>query len=72
MVNALKLASSLRIRKAGFTEVRRKLWGLHFCSLSSYAGSTGGAYLDTAKRYIQTQRSHSPKSAGARPGLSFG
>jgi len=56
MVNALKLASSMRLRKASFPEVRRKLWGIHFWSPSYHAGSCGGANLQTVKQYIQEQR----------------
>lgn len=57
MVNALKLASSRRIRSANLPEVRRKLWGNQFWTPSYYAGSCGSASLRTVKAYIQAQRS---------------
>jgi putative transposase len=56
MVNALKLASSMRLRKASFPEVRCKLWGIHFWRPSYYAGSCGGANLQTVEQYIHGQR----------------
>jgi putative transposase len=56
LVNSLKLVSSRLLRKRDFPEVRSKLWGEHFWTPSYFAGSTGGANLETVKRYIQTQR----------------
>src|ERR1017187_5796753 len=61
LVNSLKLVSARLLRKRNFPEVRRKLWGVHFWTPSYYAGSTGGANLQTVKRYIQAQRLHSPR-----------
>lgn len=57
LVNSLKLVSARLLRKRDFPEVRRKLWGNHFWTPSYYAGSCGGASLQTVKRYIQAQRS---------------
>jgi len=56
LVNSLKLVSSRLLRKRDFPEVRSKLWGEHFWTPSYFAGSTGGANLETVKRYIQNQR----------------
>ena len=56
LVNSLKLVSARLLRKRDFPEVRRKLWGVHFWTPSYYAGSRGGANLQTVKRYIQAQR----------------
>jgi putative transposase len=56
LVNSLKLVSARLLRKRDFPEVRRKLWGNHFWTPSYYAGSCGGASLQTVKRYIQDQR----------------
>jgi putative transposase len=56
LVNSLKLVSARFLRKRNFPEVRRKLWGVHFWTPSYYAGSCGGANLQTVKRYIQAQR----------------
>jgi putative transposase len=56
LVNSLKLVSARLLRKRDFPEVRRKLWGVHFWTPSYYAGSCGGANLQTVKRYIQAQR----------------
>jgi putative transposase len=56
LVNSLKGVSSRQVRAAGFPEVRAKLWGKHLWSPSYFAGSAGGAPLETLKRYIQNQR----------------
>jgi putative transposase len=56
LVNSLKLVSARLLRRRDFPEVRRKLWGVHFWTPSYYAGSCGGASLQTVKRYIQAQR----------------
>jgi len=56
LVNSLKLVSARLLRKRDFPEVRKKLWGDHFWTPSYYAGSCGGASLQTVKRYIQAQR----------------
>ena len=56
LVNSLKLVSARLLRKQDFPEVRGKLWGDHFWTPSYFAGSCGGANLQTVKRYIQQQR----------------
>ncbi len=74
LVNSLKLVSARLLRKRDFPEVRRKLWGSHFWTPSYYAGSCGGASLQTVKRYIQTQRlPQAPdRRRQTRPKLRFG
>lgn len=57
LVNSLKLVSSRLIRKEGFHEVEANLYGKHFWSPSYYAGSCGGANLQTVAKYIQNQSS---------------
>jgi putative transposase len=59
LVNSLKLVSARMLRKRDFPEVRQKLWGVHFWTPSYFAGSTGGANLETVKAYIQQQRAPS-------------
>lgn len=56
LVNSLKGVSARYVRAAGFPEVQEKLWGKHLWSPSYFAGSAGGATLETLKRYIQNQR----------------
>ena len=56
LVNSLKLVSARLLRKRAFPEIRQKLWGNHFWTPSYYAGSCGGANLETVKSYIRAQR----------------
>lgn len=56
LVNSLKGVSARRLRAEDFPEVRAKLWGEHFWSPSYCVVSSGGAPLETIKRYIQKQR----------------
>lgn len=56
LVNSLKLVSARLLRQRDFPEVRQKLWGVHFWTPSYYAGSTGGANVETVRRYIEQQR----------------
>jgi putative transposase len=56
LVNSLKLFSSRLLRKENFPEVREKLWGDQFWAPGCYAGSCGGANLQTVRRHIQAQR----------------
>ena len=60
LVGSLKLVSARLIKKDRFPEVEKALFGVHLWTPSYYAGSTGGASLETVKSYIQNQR------AGAR------
>ena len=56
LVNSLKGVSSRRIRALNYPEVRPALRGDAFWSPSYCAVSTGGAPLETIKRYIQSER----------------
>jgi putative transposase len=56
LVNSLKGVSARRLRAANLPEVRSKLWGEHFWSPSYCAVSSGGAPLETVKRYVNAQR----------------
>jgi putative transposase len=56
LVNSLKGVSARRLRAANLPEVRSKLWGEHFWSPSYCVVSSGGAPLETIKRYIERQR----------------
>lgn len=61
LVNALKGASSYRLRGLRFPEVQAVLWGQAFWSPSYCVVSCGGAPLETIKAYVETQRD--PKRA---------
>jgi putative transposase len=63
LVNSLKGVSARRIRALNRADVRDKLWGRAFWSPSYCAVSTGGAALDTVRRYIERQRAGSPREA---------
>ena len=56
LVNSLKGVSARLLRKRNFPDVRRKLWGDHFWTPSYFAASTGGASIDTVRKYIEDQR----------------
>ena len=56
LVMSLKTISSLRVRKHGWPEVTRALWGDHFWSPSYSVASAGGAPLEVIKRYIENQQ----------------
>jgi putative transposase len=56
LINSLKGVSARRLRAANLSAVKTKLWGEHFWSPSYCAVSSGGAPLETIKRYIETQR----------------
>ncbi len=53
LVNSLKGVSSRMLRKAKYPSVEKALWGNHLWSPSYFAGSCGGASLDTIKQYIE-------------------
>lgn len=55
LVNQLKGASSRMLMQRHGWLLRHKLWGGHLWSRSYYAGTSGGANLDTLKRYIEGQ-----------------
>lgn len=56
LVNSLKGASSLLIRKKGYPSIQKKLWGNALWSPSYFAGSCGGAPIDIIRTYIEQQR----------------
>lgn len=56
LVNALKGASSYRLRGLDYPEVRRVLWGPSFWSPSYCVVSCGGAPLETIRAYVEAQR----------------
>ena len=56
LVNALKGVSARHLRAAEMPEVQSRLWGRSLWSPSYFAGSAGGATLDTLRRYVQNQR----------------
>ena len=53
-INAYKSASSRHIKKE-FPQIRDKLWKKAFWSQSFCLLTTGGAPLDTIRKYIETQ-----------------
>lgn len=66
LVNSLKGVSARLLRQRDFPEVRSKLWGAHLWTPSYFASTTGGATLETVKRYIEDQRT--PRKRGPKPG----
>ena len=54
ILNAYKSASSRLIKKE-FPEIREKLWKEYFWSRSFCLISTGGASVETIRRYIESQ-----------------
>jgi putative transposase len=56
LVNSLKGASSLLIRKRGYPIIKKKLWGNALWSPSYFAGSCGGAPIAIIRQYIEQQR----------------
>ncbi|MBT1164954.1 IS200/IS605 family transposase [Bifidobacterium felsineum] len=55
LVNSLKGVSSRLLMKQHGDHLRRYLWGGHLWNRSHYCGTTGGANLETIKRYVQNQ-----------------
>ena len=56
LVNAFKGTSSRRLRQAR-PDIAAKYWRGVLWSRSYFAASTGGATLETVKRYVEQQRS---------------
>lgn len=56
LVGKLKGKSSYILRKEFWTQIKRKLWGVHFWSPSYCVVSCGGASLEVIKSYIENQR----------------
>lgn len=59
LVGSLKLVSCRLLKKERFPEIELVLFGPHLWTPSYYAGSTGGASIETVKAYIQNQRADS-------------
>lgn len=56
LVNSLKGASSLMIRKKDYPSIKEKLWGNALWSPSYFAASCGGAPISIIRAYIEQQR----------------
>jgi putative transposase len=56
LVNSLKGVSSYLIRKKGYPNIQKKLWGGALWSPSYFAGSCGGAPIDIIRKYIEQQQ----------------
>lgn len=54
-INSYKAASSRMVKKE-FPNIIKKLWKSHFWKTGFYISTTGGANLDTIKKYVQEQR----------------
>lgn len=65
LVGAIKTNTSKRVREQGWPEVTTALWGKHFWSPSYCVLSTGGATIETIKKYIHNQRE--PNRSRGRP-----
>lgn len=57
LVNSLKGVSSRLIRKKQYPSISKALWGDALWSPSYFAGSCGGAPLETIRTYIEQQDS---------------
>jgi putative transposase len=55
LVNSLKGVSSRLIRKKQYPSIAKALWGRALWSPSYFAGSCGGAPLETIRLYIEQQ-----------------
>jgi putative transposase len=55
LVNSLKGVSSRMLRKKNYSELKKKLWGKTLWSPSYFAGSCGGAPIETIRKYIEEQ-----------------
>jgi putative transposase len=55
LVNSLKGVSSRLIRKKGYKEIQKALWGESLWSPSYFAGSCGGAPLGLIQKFIEDQ-----------------
>lgn len=61
LVNALKGTSSRLLRKER-PDIARRFWDGVLWSPSYFAASTGGATLETVRRYVEQQREPKPPS----------
>jgi len=53
-INSLKFASAGLIFR-DYPEVKKQLWGGHFCSPSYFLSTVGEVKLEDVKRYVQSQ-----------------
>ena len=58
-INNLKTVSSRIIRKEFSSHLKTKLWGKNFWTRAYCLLSTGGANIDTVKKYIEKQKGNS-------------
>ena len=56
LVNSLKGVSSRMIRQKNYPSMKQKLWGGALWSPSYFAGSCGGAPIETIRQYIEQQK----------------
>lgn len=54
-INSYKAASSRMVKKE-FPDIKKKLWKSHFWKTGFFISTTGGASLDTVKKYVQEQQ----------------
>ena len=54
-INSYKAASSRMVKKE-FPSITRELWTSHFWKTGFFISTTGGANLDTIKKYVREQR----------------
>ena len=54
-INSYKAASSRMVKKE-FPSITRELWKSHFWKTGFYISTTGGANLETIKKYVREQR----------------
>ena len=59
LINSLKGASSLLIRKKDYPSIQKKLWGKALWSPSYFAGSCGGMPIEVIRQYIEQQQTPS-------------
>ncbi len=62
LVNSLKGVSAYDLRRTGYEEVERALWGRAFWSPSYCVVSCGGAPLEVIRQYVEQQRGASSPS----------
>lgn len=61
-VGKLKGKTSYYMRKEFWSDIKNKLWGVHFWSPSYCVVSCGGAPLDIVRQYIEDQKTPTPES----------
>ena len=56
LVNSLKGVSSRIVRRKNYPGMRKQLWNGALCSPSYFAGSCGGAPIESIRQYIEQQQ----------------